>query len=112
MIISLSKYNLEGCMDPISNIFLQCQFGLLFERGKSILFPPVLHYSEAPWCHAVDTPVGDALFVKKYVMIVVTIIITLCLCYVILAFYSLQGILEIPCRCRWRRKSDRSWPAP
>ena len=87
MIISLSKYNLEGCMDPISNIFLQCQFGLLFERGKSILFPPVLHYSEAPWCHAVDTPVGDALFVKKYVMIVVTIIITLCLCYIILAFY-------------------------
>ena len=63
MIISLSKYNLEGCMDPISNIFLQCQFGLLFERGKSILFPPVLHYSEAPWCHAVDTPVGDAVLV-------------------------------------------------
>ena len=92
MIISLSKYNLEGCMDPISNIFLQCQFGLLFERGKSILFrtiifPPVLHYSEAPWCHAVDTPVGDALFVKKYVMIVITIMITPFLCYIILAFY-------------------------
>ena len=54
---------------------------------NTIIFPPVLHYSEAPWCHAVDTPVGDALFVKKYVMIVVTIIITLCLCYIILAFY-------------------------
>ena len=54
---------------------------------NTIIFPPVLHYSEAPWCHAVDTPVGDALFVKKYVMIVVTVIITLCLCHIILAFY-------------------------
>ena len=59
---------------------LECYF-------KAIIFPPVLHYSEAPWCHAVDTPVSDALFVKKYVMIVVTVIITLCLCHIILAFY-------------------------
>ena len=25
--------------------------------------PPVLHDSEAPWCHAVDTPVGNPLVV-------------------------------------------------
>ena len=30
---------------------------------NTIIFPPVLHYSEAPWCHAVDTPVRDPLVV-------------------------------------------------
>ena len=45
-----------------------------------------MHYSEAPWCHAVDTPVGDALFVKKYFMIVVIISIAQGLCYIKIAF--------------------------
>ena len=54
---------------------------------NTIIFPPVLHYSEAPWCHAVDTPVGDALLVKKYFMMVVIIRITQGLCFTLIAFY-------------------------
>ena len=30
---------------------------------KSLPHPPVLHDSEAPWCHTVDTPVRDPLVV-------------------------------------------------